>query len=139
MANKFRGEYTVTLDGLDITLKASFQNIQRLESRLGMGVFKYATALANTNFEVSTTATVLWCLSHKPDGKPQYKLEEIGEALVNDMDELLPVNIVLINLITGKDPDGEAEEETVEEDTTEKKVKTNTSPSRKPSNKRQPT
>lgn len=139
MTNRFRGEYQFEIGELSLPLKASFQNVARIEPLLGIGLFDLVQQLAAANYRLDWAAQILWCLSHDEKGIPPKSVEEIGEALMDNMHLMIPALDVSVLLISGQDPDNPNLGNDTAQTTSSEEKKVSTSPSRKPSSKRKPT
>ncbi len=78
MENKARGEFTIHIGELEITICPSYQRRIKAEAALGRSVQGAIFLLRSEGIKIDEQANFLYQLS-----KPRVKLDVIGEALAN--------------------------------------------------------
>jgi len=81
MTNPIRGEYTITLDGKEFTLRPTFNSIVELEEELGP-IPDILELFINSKVTVKLVATIIWIGAKAVDEK--LTINDIGQAMLKE-------------------------------------------------------
>jgi hypothetical protein len=96
MANKQRGELTVTLGEREFVMRPTFEAIANIEDKLGMSVPQLISRLSASDMKLTFIATIIWegilaanggkppKLNEDVDTSPRMRYKDVGEMIFSE-------------------------------------------------------